>query len=178
MTQVQKSFLECNYPVHITNFISQLISFSILNLLFSADTCLGASTTHEVYTTTDASSSLTDSVFLVEFTLQCKNNAKVNGPGGYSVERWVRGCAAQIGCIFSPTGFSMTPFYFKTRFYYRLHFNNGFSFGCVIYHRFLYRLQKIVILKSNYCQGKFHLFFAIEHAQKLKSLVKVAENPC
>ena len=57
-----------------------------------------------------------------------------------------------------------------------MHFNNGFSFGCVIYHRFLYRLQKIVILKSNYCQGKFHLFFAIEHAQKLKSLVKVAEN--
>ena len=40
------------------------------------------------------------------------------------------------------------------------------------------RLQKIVILKSNYCQGKFHLFFAIEHAQKLKSLVNVAENPC
>ena len=36
--------------------------------------------------------------------------------GGYSVERWVRGCAAQIGCIFSLTGFSMTPFYFKTRF--------------------------------------------------------------
>ena len=94
------------------------------------------------------------------------------------MERWVRGCAAQIGCIFSPTGFSMTPFYFKTRFYCRLHFNNGFSFGCVIYHRFLYRLQKIVILKSNYCQGKFLLFFAIEHAQKLKSLVKVAENPC
>ena len=59
-----------------------------------------------------------------------------------------------------------------------MHFNNGFSFGCVIYHRFLYRLQKIVILKSNYCQGKFHLFFAIEHAQKLKSLVEVAENPC
>ena len=61
-----------------------------------------------------------------------------------------------------------------------MHFNNGFSFACVIYHRFLYtcRLQKIVILKSNYCQGKFHLFFAIEHAQKLKSLVKVAENPC
>ena len=59
-----------------------------------------------------------------------------------------------------------------------MHFSNGFSCGCVIYHRFLYRLQKIVILKSNYCQGKFHLFFAIEHAQKLKSLVKVAENPC
>ncbi len=41
------------------------------------DTCLGASTKHEVYTTTDASASMTDSVFLVQFTLQCKNNAKV-----------------------------------------------------------------------------------------------------
>ena len=40
----------------------------------------------------------------------------IPGGGGYSVERWVRGCAAQKGCIFSPTGFSMTPFYFKTRF--------------------------------------------------------------
>ena len=39
-----------------------------------------------------------------------------SSPGGYSVERWVLGCAAQIGYIFSPTGFSMTPFYFKTRF--------------------------------------------------------------
>ena len=47
----------------------------------------------------------------------------------------------------------------------------GFVLGVFnIYHRFLYRLQKNVILKSNYCQGKFHLFFAIEHAQKLKSL--------
>ena len=43
-------------------------------------------------------------------------NSSPRGGGGYSVERWVRGCAAQIGCIFSPTGFSMTPFYFKTRF--------------------------------------------------------------
>ena len=102
----------------------------------------------------------------------CNNRPRGGGGGGYSVERWVWGCAAQIGCIFSPTGFSMTPFYFKQGF------NIGCSFGCVIYHRFLYRLQKIVILKSNYCQGKFHLFFAIEHAQKLKSLVKVAENPC
>ena len=41
-------------------------------------------------------------------------------------------------------------------------FTTGFYIGC----------KKIVILKSNYCQGKFHLFFAIEHAQKLKSLVK------
>ncbi|XP_072026194.1 translocon-associated protein subunit delta-like [Amphiura filiformis] len=42
----------------------------------AGDTCLGASTKHEVYTTTDAFASMTDSVFLVEFTLQCKNNAK------------------------------------------------------------------------------------------------------
>ena len=56
-----------------------------------------------------------------------KNNVEANsgkrkkciwgpGGGGNSVERWVRGCAAQIGCIFSPTCFSMTPVYFKTRF--------------------------------------------------------------
>ena len=56
----------------------------------------------------------------------------------------------------------------------------GFVLGVLFTTGFLYRLQKIVILKSNYmyCQGKFHLFFANEHAQKLQSLVKVAENPC
>ena len=48
----------------------------------------------------------------------------------------------------------------------------GLVLGVLFTTGFLYRLQKIVILKSNYCQGKFHLFFAIEHAQKLKSLVK------
>ena len=49
-------------------------------------------------------------------TLSSLCGSVCRGGGGYSVERWVRGCAAQIGCIFSPTGFSMTPFYFKTRF--------------------------------------------------------------
>ena len=33
--------------------------------------------------------------------------------GGYSVERWVRGCAAQIGCFFGLSGFPMAPFYLK-----------------------------------------------------------------
>ena len=37
------------------------------------------------------------------------------------MERWVRGCAAQIGCIFSPTGFSMTLFILK----------QGFNIGCI-----------------------------------------------
>ncbi|XP_022082613.1 translocon-associated protein subunit delta-like isoform X2 [Acanthaster planci] len=39
------------------------------------DTCIGASTDHKVYTTTDGASS-TETVFLIEFTLVCKNNAK------------------------------------------------------------------------------------------------------
>ena len=51
-------------------------------------------------------------LFVANFNLSFKKDPG----GGYSVERWVRGCAAQIGCIFSPTGFSMTPFYFKIRF--------------------------------------------------------------
>ena len=32
--------------------------------------------------------------------------------GGYFVERWVRGCAAQIGCFFGLSGFPMAPFLF------------------------------------------------------------------
>jgi len=54
----------------------------ILALLFVAcpaftyaDTCIGAATDHKVYTTTDAASS-SETVFLIEFTLVCKNNAK------------------------------------------------------------------------------------------------------
>ena len=30
--------------------------------------------------------------------------------GGYLVERWVRGCAAQIGCFFGLSGLAMAPF--------------------------------------------------------------------
>ena len=33
--------------------------------------------------------------------------------GGYLVETWVRGCAAQIGCIFGLSGLAMAHFYLK-----------------------------------------------------------------
>ena len=36
-----------------------------------------------------------------------------NHPGGYLVERWVRGCAAQIGCFFGLSGLPMALFYLK-----------------------------------------------------------------
>ena len=42
--------------------------------------------------------------------------------GGYLVERWVRGCAAQIGCFFGLSGFAMAPFLFENWFLYRSHF--------------------------------------------------------
>ena len=43
-------------------------------------------------------------------------------PGGYLVERWVRGCAAQIGCFFGLSGLPMAPFLFENWFRYRSHF--------------------------------------------------------
>ena len=44
-------------------------------------------------------------------------------PGGYLlVERWVRGCAAQIGCFFGLSGFAMAPFLFENWFRYRSRF--------------------------------------------------------
>ena len=42
-------------------------------------------------------------------------------PGGYLMERWVRGCAAQIGCFFGLSGLPMAPFYLKI----------GLDIGCV-----------------------------------------------
>ena len=36
-----------------------------------------------------------------------------SGGGGYLLERWVRGCAAQIGCLFGLSGLAMAPFYLK-----------------------------------------------------------------
>ena len=44
------------------------------------------------------------------------------GGGGYLVERWVRGCAAQIGCFFGLSGFPVAPFLFENWFRYRSHF--------------------------------------------------------
>ena len=37
------------------------------------------------------------------------------------MERWVRGCAAQIGCLFGLSGLPMAPFYLKI----------GLDIGCV-----------------------------------------------
>ena len=34
-------------------------------------------------------------------------------PEGYLVERWVRGCAAQIGCLFGLSGLPVALFYLK-----------------------------------------------------------------
>ena len=41
--------------------------------------------------------------------------------GGYLVERWVRGCAAQIGFFFGLSGFPMALFYLKI----------GLDIGCI-----------------------------------------------
>ena len=43
-------------------------------------------------------------------------------PEGYLVERWVRGCAAQIGCFFGLSGLAMAPFLFENWFRYRSRF--------------------------------------------------------
>ena len=45
----------------------------------------------------------------------------IAGGGGYLVERWVRGSAAQIGCFFGLSGLPMAPFYLKI----------GLDIGCV-----------------------------------------------
>ena len=44
------------------------------------------------------------------------------GGGGYLVERWVRGCAAQIGCLFGLSGLPMATLLFENWFRYRSHF--------------------------------------------------------
>ena len=38
------------------------------------------------------------------------------------MERWVRGCAAQIGCLFDISGLPMVPFLFENWFRYRSRF--------------------------------------------------------
>ena len=41
------------------------------------------------------------------------DQTKSSGPGGYLVERWVRGCATQIGCFFGLSSLPMAPFLFE-----------------------------------------------------------------
>ena len=80
-------------------------------------------------------------------------------PWGYLVERWVRGCAAQIGCFFGLWGFPMTPFLFENWFRYRSHFCKMHNFrwifpfslpiGCqkVLMHPNLYGKKYWLVLK-------------------------------
>ena len=79
-------------------------------------------------------------------------------PGGL-VERWVRGCAAQIGCFFGRSGFPMTLFLFENWFRYRSHFCKMHNFrwifpfslpiGCqkVLMHPNLYGKKYWLVLK-------------------------------
>ena len=79
--------------------------------------------------------------------------------GGYLVERWVRGCAAQIGCFFGLSGFPMAPFLFENWFRYRSHFCKIHNFrwifpfslpiGClkVLMHPNLYGKKYWLVLK-------------------------------
>ena len=48
--------------------------------------------------------------------------------GGDLVERWVRGCAAHIGCFFGRSGLSMAPFLFEKWFRYRSRFCKMLNF--------------------------------------------------
>ena len=41
---------------------------------------------------------------------------ETGGGGGYLVERWVPGHAAQIGCFFRLSGLAMAPFLFENWF--------------------------------------------------------------
>ena len=52
-------------------------------------------------------------------------------PGGYLVERWVRGCVAQIGCFFSASQVFQWPlFYVKIGSDYRSCFCKMCNFRC------------------------------------------------
>ena len=58
-------------------------------------------------------------------------------PGGYLVERWVRGCAAQMGCFFGLPGLPMALFVLKIgldigRVFAKCIISMNFSFGLPI----------------------------------------------
>ena len=68
--------------------------------------------------------------------------------GGYLMERWVRGCAAQIGCFFGRSGLTMAPF----------HLTTGLDIGrvfekCIIFDEFFlwftYRVCQKVLMHPN-----------------------------
>ena len=57
-----------------------------------------------------------------DFITEAYKVTHISTPGGYLVERWVRGCVAQIGCFFGLSGFAMAPFLFENWFRYRSRF--------------------------------------------------------
>ena len=67
------------------------------------------------------------------------------GGGGYLVERWVRGCAAQIGCFFGLSGFAMAPFLFENWFLYRSRFCKMHNF------RWICPLVYLQVVKKYLC---------------------------
>ena len=83
------------------------------------------------------------------------------------MERWVRGCAAQIGCFFGLSGLAMAPF-----FYLKIGLDIGRVFAkCIIFDEFVlwftYRLSKstyasqFTIVKSTiwFKKGPFKKWF-------------------
>ena len=62
--------------------------------------------------------------------------------GGYLVERWVRACVAQIGCLFGLSGLPVASFLFENWFQHMSHFCKMLIFD-ELFLWFTYRLSKI-----------------------------------
>jgi len=66
----------CAFVTKKSQLLSIHLSVGIIFLLNSGDTCVGAKPTPEIYSTRNILLS-SESVFIVEFSLKCDNNAKV-----------------------------------------------------------------------------------------------------
>ena len=61
--------------------------------------------------------------------MDSRSSLRNSTPGrGYLVERWVQGCAAQIGCLFGLSGLPMVPFLFENWFRFRSRFYKMLNF--------------------------------------------------
>ena len=76
------------------------------------------------------------------------------GAGGYLVERWVRGCAAQIGCFFGISGLPMAPFLFENWFRYRSRFCKMHNFRWIFPLVYRYSLSKSTTFASKFTWQK------------------------
>jgi len=68
--------LICAFAPQKSQLLSIHLSVAIIFLLNLGDTCVGAKPTPEIYSTRNILLS-SESVFIVEFSLKCDNNAKV-----------------------------------------------------------------------------------------------------